>query len=313
MNNSDVNLFFASDDGYTPFLAVTLVSIKKHRNPKRNYNIRVLNTGISEENKNRILSSLASKGFNIEFTDISKSVNVISEKLHTRDYYSKTTYYRLFIPELYPDIDKALYLDCDLVLLTDVAELYDLELGESLVGAVSDGFVSSVPRLHGYVTERIGVRSPSDYFNAGVLLMNLKEMREFHFAERFIDLIGQVTFDVAQDQDYLNVLCKGRRVSIGSEWNCMPGFCREKTEPKLIHYNLDSKPWHKEGVEFADKFWKYADESNYGIEIREIRESYSENKKSEEQTRNLIDVAEEQGNDKFKNREIREMLASIWI
>ena len=200
MNNT-VNLFFACDDGYIPFLAVTITSIKEHRNPCREYILRVLNTGISDEHKTRIKASLECDGFKIEFPDISCEVERISEKLHTRDYYSKTTYYRLFIPELYPEIDKALYLDCDIVLRSDVAELYDVDLKDNLVGAISDSFVTCVPRLHDYVTERVGVRRPIDYFNAGVLLMNLKEMREALFGDRFVELIDKITFDVAQDQD----------------------------------------------------------------------------------------------------------------
>lgn len=314
MRNTDtVNLFFACDDGYIPFLAATLLSIKRHRDENRNYAIRILNTGISSASKNKIYDSLASDKFNIEFANISSSVEKISNKLHTRDYYSKTTYYRLFIPELYPSIDKALYLDCDVILTCDVAELYDTELKDNLVGAISDGFVSHVPRLHDYVTERIGVYRPDDYFNAGVLLMNLKEMRESAFGERFIELIGKITFDVAQDQDYLNVLCRGRCVKIGVEWNCMPGFYEKNTEAKLIHFNLDNKPWHKEGVDFADIFWKYADECAFASEIREIQKNYSEQEKSAGETVNLIDIAEMQGNDDEKNREIREMLASIWM
>ena len=313
MNITDVNLFFACDDSYVPFLAVTLASIKQHRSKERCYNIKILTTGIKKENEERLLSSLADFNFNIEVADISDSVNTISEKLHTRDYYSKTTYYRLFIPELYKDIDKALYLDCDLVLCTDVAELYDTELKDNLVGAVADGFVSSVSRLHDYVTERVGVHKPCDYFNAGVLLMNLKEMRNASFGEKFIELIGKITFNVAQDQDYLNVLCNGRRAVISDEWNCMPGFCKKSKPAKLIHFNLDSKPWHKDGIEFSEVFWKYADMSCFAKEIREIHDSYSENEKSEGETRNLIDVAEEQGRDEEENRRIREQLASIWM
>jgi lipopolysaccharide biosynthesis glycosyltransferase len=176
--NNNVNLFFACDDGYIPFLAVTLGTIKAHRDKNRSYNAKILHTGISKCHKTRILESLSEEGFEVEFVDITSEVAKISDRLHTRDYYSKSTYFRLFIPELYKDIDKALYLDCDLVLLSDVAELFDIDLKDNLVGAVSDGFVSSVPRLHDYVTERVGVNKPRDYFNAGVLLINCRRFRE---------------------------------------------------------------------------------------------------------------------------------------
>lgn len=314
MNKADsVNLFFACDDGYIPFLAVTLSSIKKHKSPDRDYSIRILNTGISECHKETIFSSLAERGFNIQFVDITEKVEQISEKLHTRDYYSKTTYYRLFIPELYPSLDKALYLDCDIVVLSDIAELYDTELGKNLVGAVADGFVQGISRLHGYVTARVGVRVPEDYFNAGVLLMNLKEMRKAGFGEKFVDLISKVTFQVAQDQDYLNALCMGRRAVIGGEWNCMPGYTEPDCESKLIHYNLDSKPWHKDGLEFGDIFWKYADATPYAERIREIRRAFKDEIKSEKQTSNMIDFAEAQAMNMKENLQVRRALASVWM
>lgn len=309
MKNNGVNLFFACDDGYIPFLAVTLCSIKEHRDTSRDYDIVILNTGIKEENKQKLTASLSGAGFCIKFEDISASVAALGDRLHTRDYYSKSTYFRLFIPELYPSLDKALYLDCDIVLCADVAELYDTEVGENLVGAAPDGFVQTVPRLHGYVTERIGVRRVADYFNAGVLLMNLKAMREYGFARRFVDLLSEVKFDVAQDQDYLNAICRGRCYPIEGSWNRMPGF--GSGAAKLIHYNLDSKPWHKDGIEFSDIFWQYSDRSAFACEIREIRKKYRDQATSAAQTTALIDLAEAQGESTTENCVIRKTIERI--
>ena len=312
MKSSDtVNLFFACDDGYIPFLAVTLISIKKNRDRARDYNIRVLNTGISDNHKERIFSSVAEYGFNIEFVDITEKVEEISDRLHTRDYYSKSTYYRLFIPELYPTLDKALYLDCDIVVLGDISELYDTDLGDNLVGGVSDGFVLHTKRLHGYVTNRIGVEKPEDYFNAGVLLMNLKEMRRIDFGKKFVDLISQVTFKVAQDQDYLNTLCKSRALSIDKKWNCMPDFNDSDGGDMLIHYNLDRKPWQRDGIEFSDIFWRYCALTSYLSEIEERKANFSAARKASEVTVSLIDIAEAEGLDEIGNERIREALVKI--
>lgn len=311
MKNKDVNLFFACDDGYIPFLAVTLLSIREHRDVGRDYNVVILHTGIKTENREKLLASLTGAGFYIRFEDISASLEEIGERLHTRDYYSKSTYYRLFIPELYPKLDKALYLDCDVVLCADVSALYDTEIGENLVGAATDGFVRSVSRLHGYVTGRVGVGQPADYFNAGVLLMNLKAMREYGFERRFTDLLSAVKFDVAQDQDYLNAICKNRRTPIDGAWNRMPGFSDGTGEVKLVHYNLDSKPWHKDGIEFSNVFWEYSDRSAFAHEIREIRKNYRHQASAAAQTAALIDLAEAQGGDVHQNRLIRETIERI--
>ena len=311
MTRPNVNLFFASDDGYIPFLAVTLASLREHIDSSRHYDIKILNTGISRKNRERILTKFSSKNLEIEFCDVSAAVENISERLHTRDYYSKTTYYRLFIPRLFPDLKKALYLDCDIVLRSDVGELFDTDMGENLVAAASDGFVECTPRLHSYVTERVGVRYHGDYFNAGVLLMNLEKMREAGFEERFTELLGSIKFDVAQDQDYLNAICNRRSLKVSEVWNAMPGFYRLKEAPKLIHYNLDSKPWRKSGIEFEEYFWKYALSSGFMREIEEIKMRSASPEKSEKETRNLIEVAEEQGRDMIRNLKIRMMLKSI--
>lgn len=310
MKKEAVKLFFACDDGYIPFLTVALFSIKEQRDVSRDYDIVILHTGIGPENRERVLGALSGAGFHIAFRDISSSLEEIGARLHTRDYYTKSTYYRLFIPKLYPELDKALYLDCDLVACADVGELYDVALGGDLVGAAADGFVQSVSRLHGYVTGRVGVAAPTDYFNAGVLLMNLAAMREYGFEGRFADLLSAVKFDVAQDQDYLNALCRKRRTVIGSEWNAMPGFfCGDA--PKLVHYNLDSKPWHKDGIDFADVFWHYSDRAAFAAEIREIRKRYCHQASAAAQTAALIDLAEAQGMQDEENRLIRERVERI--
>ncbi len=312
MNNNEVNLFFACDDGYLPFLAVTLTSIKMHAAPERTYRSVILNTGVCDAYRERIISALADEKFIIEFKDISASVEKISERLHTRDYYSSSTYFRLFISKLYPELDKALYLDCDIVLCSDVAELYDLELGDSLVGAIPDGSVACVTEFQRYVENRIGVSAYRDYFNAGVLLMNLSAMRSIDFEEKFIDLLGKVKFNVAQDQDYLNAICNGKCKSIDCEWNCMPGFYTSKRLAKLIHYNLDFKPWHREGIEFSEIFWNYSDKSCFASEIREIKNSYVESQKRANETQRLIALADEQASDKKENQKIKKMIESIW-
>ena len=147
MNDNKVNIFFATDDGYIPYLTVTLTSLKENCDKKRFYSIRILVTCISEEYKEKITSQFNDDSFRVEFVDIKERIEYISEKLHTRDYYSKTTYYRLFIPNLFPELKKALYLDGDIVILGDISELYDTELEDNLVGAITDSFVSESEKL----------------------------------------------------------------------------------------------------------------------------------------------------------------------
>lgn len=298
-----VNLFFACDDSYVPFLAVTLTSLKENRDPTRRYALRILEIGLREENKARLRQLLAEDGFTLEFVDVTPAVEAVADRLHTRDYYSKSTYYRLFIPDLFPELSKALYLDSDVVVQGDVSQLYDTQLGENLVAAVPDGIVNTVKDLGRYATNRLKVTSPRHYFNAGVLLMNLDAMRRCRLSDVFLKLLQQVTFRVAQDQDYLNVICRNRVTYLGYEWNTMPTGIHAET-PKLIHYNLDSKPWHRDDVAYGDTFWAYAQRSGFLPEILAIRAEYTPAhiQKSAEETVNLVALGRRQARQHARNR-----------
>lgn len=277
-NNLEViPIFFAVDDNYTPFLAVALQSLVANSSNEYYYAIKVLYTNISEENKNKILK-YEKKNIKIEFVDLNYYIQEVKEKLFTRDYYTKTTYFRLFIPNLYPQYTKVIYLDSDIVLLGDIAKLYHQELGGNLVAAVPDDIIQNEPIFQEYVEKVVGMADYRRYFNAGVLVMNLDELRKFKFQEKFLYLLETVKFAVVQDQDYLNRLCKGRTKILDTGWDRMP-VQNNKTkleELNLVHYNLNYKPWHYDNILYGEYFWKYAKETEYYEEIKKIKDTYSE-------------------------------------
>lgn len=304
-----IPIFFAVDDGYIPFLSVALESLIDHSKESNYYLIKILYTKISEENKNKI-KKYERENISIEFVDLNKYIEKITDKLYTRDYYSKTTYFRLFIPELYPQYDKILYLDSDIVILSDIADLYNHDLGDNLVGGVPDGAVQNIEIFQEYVEKVVGVSSYKNYFNAGILIMNLKELRKFKFQEKFLYLLETVKFTVAQDQDYLNRLCKGRVTLIKKDWNKMPipGDEINYEDIKLVHYNLSYKPWHFEDILYQEHFWKYAEKTEFIGKILEIKNNYSEEEKQEdlENGKKLLETAQKEadcvGDDRINRR-----------
>lgn len=273
MKKTTVPVFFATDDNYLPFLAVALQSIKERRSQNYDYQIYVLNTALKDTSAEKI-KKLADKNFNISFVDVSAKLEELSDQLLLRDYYTNTTYYRLFIAKMFPEYDKALYLDCDTVVTSDVSELYLTDLGENLVGAIPDQAVASVEPFRVYVRGVLGIE-PERYFNAGILLMNLKKFREVDFYAQFSKLLQRYKFIVAQDQDYLNVICKDKVFYISKQWNTMPIKSNACVDPKLIHYNLTRKPWHHRDVLFQDVFWDYAKRTEFYGHILENLKNYS--------------------------------------
>lgn len=272
-----VSLFFAVDENYLPYLSVSLCSVKAHADRSRKYTVTVLHSGIGAEAANRI-TSMSEDNFVISFVDVSERLAALGDRLQLRDYYTHTTYYRIFIAEMFPELDKALYIDSDTVALADVGQLFDSDLGSNLVGGVPDETVGTTPIFRTYVEEALGVPA-DDYFNAGVLLMNLKAFREENFYAGFTDLLGKYKFSVAQDQDYLNVLCKGRVLFVSPLWNKMPIPSPVSQTPKLVHYNLTRKPWHYPSVLYREYFWEYAEKTDYYREITAVRDAYGEDRR----------------------------------
>jgi lipopolysaccharide biosynthesis glycosyltransferase len=255
-NENVIPIFFASDEKYMPFLAITLTSMKEYISPNRVYNIHVLYSGELGENAEKVLS-LAEENFRISFTDVSAKSALIQSVMRCRDYYTSAIYFRLFIPELFPCYDKAIYLDCDIVLRADIAKLYDIPIGDAYVGAVADEVVSAIPEFCLYVKEALGI-APKKYFNSGVLTMNLKALRALDFFKTFYGILSSYDFVVAPDQDCLNLICEDKVFYYGGEWNKMPMAGNAISAPKLIHYNLCMKPWHYDGIAYEEYFWATA-------------------------------------------------------
>lgn len=279
----EIPIFFAVDDGYCPFLAVAIQSMIDNSSEENVYCIKVLNTDISAENKRKI-AKYERENVSIEFVDLNYYMQKVKDKLYTRDYYSKTTYFRLFIPNLYPQYDKVLYLDSDIVILDDIAKLYNTDIGDNLVAAAPDDVIQFNKVFQTYAEKVVGVADYRRYFNAGILLMNLHEMRKFKFQEKFVYSLERIRFAVAQDQDYLNRLCKGRVKLLDRVWNRMP-IEDPKIKPedvKLVHYNLAFKPWHFEDILYKEFFWLYAQETEYFEVIQDIRENYTEEQRFED-------------------------------
>lgn len=313
----NIPIFFATDDAYIPFLAVTLQSLEQNADRNYRYDIKILNTdNISVENKSKVIAEYCRDNFDIEFVDVSPYIEKIATKLHTRDYYSKSTYYRLFIPTMYPEIDKALYLDCDIVINDSISKLFETEIGDNYVGAIPDQSVKYLSdEFKEYVENRVGVEKYDKYFNAGILVMNLKKLREINFEEIFIELLSNIKFNVAQDQDYLNVICKGHIAFIDETWNTMPlpVEIERPAKPCLIHYNLSFKPWRLDGILYEEIFWNFARKTSFIYDILETKRSYTREmqENTERQTVKLMQLTKEQADDKEENLRIAGIIKNI--
>ena len=304
-NKELIPIFFSVDDNYAPFLCVTLQSLIENRSADINYDVNVLIEELSDESKEMILE-MEKENVKIRFVNVEEKLKKIRRKLHMRDYYTKATYYRFFIPELFPKYNKGLYLDCDIVLTADAAELYHTELGENYIAAIPEEFITDVDVFGIYSEKVLGVPR-QNYINAGILVMNLELMRRIKIDQQFADLLEKVTYRVAQDQDYLNVICKDKTVILDKTWNRTPMPCADTSvTPKIAHYKINFKPWKFDSVPFGELFWHYAAHTHIFSKLEAYKASYTDElrERDKHQYEELVRLALSEIDEKEREQEI---------
>ncbi|MBQ4542439.1 MAG: glycosyltransferase family 8 protein [Clostridia bacterium] len=270
----EIPIFFSTDNNYIPFLDVTIRSLIANASRDYKYHIVVLNTGLDEERTSKI-KELEDENFQIDFADISYAVKDIEYKLPNEQHFGLATWYRLFIQSLFPQYEKIIYIDCDLIVEGDISELYNTDLEDNYVAGVVEHWILHSPIFSYYTKEAVGIDSKY-YINAGVAVMDLNKFRENQIEQKFVDLINTYNFDVIDpDQSYLNYLCQGKIKYLPFEWNRTPLENVECENPKIIHYALGMKPWHDPKMFLAEHFWKYAETSPFYDEIKAMPEKFT--------------------------------------
>ena len=278
-NKKLIPIFFSTDDRYAPYLATALESLKTNSSEKFTYDINILIENLSPKHTS-LIQDMQTENIRITFHNVSERLSYLCSRLHLRDYYTKATYYRFFIPEMFPQYDKGLYLDCDIAITRDVADMFNTPIGNNLVGAVTEEVMTDIDVFGRYSEIVLGIPRKK-YFNAGILVMNLSLMRRIHIEEVFASLLSIKTYSVAQDQDYLNVICYGRVKYLNPFWNKTPmPYSDPNTTPYIAHYKINFKPWKYDGIVYGDLFWKYAQNTPYYHELLIAKNNYTEKEKT---------------------------------
>ncbi len=301
-----VHVFYACDEAFVKYTVVSLDSMIRNADPTRRYHAHVLYTTIGEETKALVLS-LRRDNWEITFDDVSDYLASIADKLPIRDYYSKTTYYRLFIAELFPALDKAIYMDSDTVVQGDISRLWDTELNEAYVGACHEQAMVQTEVYGTYAEKVVGV-SRYNFFNAGVLLINCRQFRLKYVLDQFIRYLHTYTFVVTQDEDYLNLICKDHVYWLDQRWNTeiFGDIPYPIEEAAVLHYIMTSKPWHYADCRHGDLFWEAARKTAVFDDLCAVLEGYTDEERERDRLScdRLMQLAvEETGReDNFLNR-----------
>ena len=271
-----IPVFYACDNNFVKYTIVSIYSMIKNASKDKFYHVYILHTDITAENQEKVYE-LENENFVISFENVSDYLHSIADKLPLRDYYSKTTYYRLFIAEMFPELDKALYIDSDTVIQGDISKLYNTNIGEAYLGACHEQVMVQVNEYGNYVEKVIGV-SRYNFFNAGILLINCNRFRIHFVLDKFIEYLHTYNFVVTQDEDYLNLICKDHVYWLDQRWNTevFGDISYDIKEAKIIHYIMTNKPWHYKDCRHGDLFWEYAKGTSVYGEMLEILDSYTD-------------------------------------
>jgi len=245
-----MDLVFIINRNYIDPLSVTVYSIVK-ASPEQHFNLYIIHDDLTEADCQLISDRFEKYKLSFQFVYF----QIENDQLNQVDtnHLPLNVMYRLLLAQILPiNVEKVLFLDADLLITEDISPLFNTDIGDHYVGAVVDILDNTYQAL--------GLNSIYDYFNAGVLLVNLKKWREDHLSERFIEYaIENMERLRYADQDILNAVCHKKWYKLDQKWNVISNifenpnffdkhFSREIREnliskPGVIHFTGDIKPW----------------------------------------------------------------------
>lgn len=270
-----IPIFLASNDCYAPFVATTILSVVK--NTKAFINFYILDGGITNEKKQKITGLKNKfKNFSIEFIDMEK-YNL--ERFPEIRHYSTSAFSRYFIPELKPELEKAIYLDVDIIVTGDILELYNQNLEHYALGAILEDFY---PANYTYLKKICPeYKGGSNYFNSGVLLINIPEFNKRGCLQKLLDCTFQYYKKMScADQDIFNIIFQNNFKILDYKFNFMPdhkNYIIKTNKPNaiqsiknhiVIHYTY-IKPWKEKNVSKSDKFWEIAKQTPFYWDLKQ--------------------------------------------
>ncbi len=258
------------DDQYLEHASAMLVSVF-HNNPSLHFAIHVITAGLSTAST-KGLNDLVARQYHNEL-----QVHKLSGQSaglfpgYVNSHISQAANYRLFVADILPsEIDKVLYLDCDLIVRGDLKTLFDTPLDGNAIGAVEDMWSGKDDNY-----KRLGYSREYGYFNSGVMMISLSYWREHSLSDRFVDFHKSHPDLLFVDQDILNGVLHDKWLHLPLACNVQDGFLRRKCRvrqemmpevmkacenPLIIHFTGSRKPWNHNCLSpFRDEYFTYVD------------------------------------------------------
>ncbi len=226
-----IEIFFASDSGYCPFLATAIASILTNAAPDDEFSLHIADGGLTEDDIQKLEELKKIKDFKVAYykPNLEEYVEYLRNDIGNFPIVVNT---RLFVEKFLPEtLDKVIYLDADIVVVDSLAPLWEMDLGDNFVAAVPD------PNMRLSHRQALGLPEDHKYFFSGGLVINLKKWREERALEQFLkiclDIKDKIEFP---DQDVLNTYAsRVGYLQLDGKWTCHPRDFVEG-DTVILHY-----------------------------------------------------------------------------
>ena len=271
-NKYMMNIVLAINDQYVSQASALIMSIYKNARKDASIKINIIHSSVTQQHQD-IMKDMVKDMENISelnFVDMKQFVSnkTLDEFMPGGNsaYRNPEVYYRLFIPTVFHEYDKVLYLDSDLIVCDDLTELYNTDIKDFYACAVHEPkyFFRSVLvlnnkriKIEDYLVNKLNITDKS-YFNSGVMLLNLDEMRKNNIQEKSLAFLSEKYPFAFCDQCVLNSILHGKVKFLDKKYNIFYSIFPTNNKPSVLHYTGAQKPWNyykkNEGFEL---YWKY--------------------------------------------------------
>jgi lipopolysaccharide biosynthesis glycosyltransferase len=276
-----ISVVCAADEGYVMPLATMVFSLIEQLSEDCKLRLFVIDGGITPSSREKLCQTIDPSRATIEWITPSQDLIQRVSHLKTSGHIGISAYYRILIPELLPqDIEKVLYLDCDIIIRGNLRALWNQEINDNYLLAVQDMGIETVSSKDGLLNyQALGLSPTQKYFNSGVLLLNLPKWRSTNLAWRTIEYIETNRQYIRfHDQDGLNAMIAGAWGEMHPMWNQTPDIYRNwrnweesilseeiyntaRYAPKIVHFASSEKPWNTFIHPNRDLFYHYLDKT----------------------------------------------------
>lgn len=292
-----LTILYQSDDNYAVYMGVSICSLLENNKLAEAISIYIVDDSISSKNKKMLLDMV--KSYSRELIFVSGDVVLKNREITDVFAYAgmrKNThsYLKLFLDKIMPDCSgRVIYIDCDTAVTGDIQELTTLDMGQKTIGMVKDSLITKSKIS-------VGLEECDDYYNSGIIVVDIDKWRERRCSTRILEHIKNVRVYGTVDQDVLNVELKGEIFTLPIKYNLQPlhmvypvelynkvyihkatYYSREEIEdavnsPGIVHYlrYMGESPWNLNNMHPAtsifDKYLELSPWRGYQKKVRKL-------------------------------------------